>query len=321
MKDTRTKQGVFSYREGTIRYPHDKAIRMKNIAIIGSGVVGGATGRGFLLKGHSVVFHDVDDDVLHSLRQQGFEATHIDNLDASQSDVFFFAVSTPTEKGRINLMHLKSAVRSLGKKLRNREGYCMIVIRSTVPPKTTEDLLIPILEKESRKKAGEGFGVAVNPEYLREKSADNDFNNPWAVTVGSLDRRSRLFMEDMFSDYGRDINHLSIREAEMQKYVHNLYNALKIAFFNEMRVVCERVDIAPESIFNVTAESAEGFWNKGYGMKDKGPFAGTCLPKDTQAFLSWSKKLKVRMDVLNGVIDANERYKEIWDKAHGMAAE
>ncbi|MDD5084026.1 MAG: hypothetical protein PHT88_03815 [Candidatus Moranbacteria bacterium] len=295
---------------------------MKTIAIIGSGVVGSATGKGFIARGAEVVFYDVRDEAIANLRGQGLEARHMDDLDVNGSDTFFFVVSTPTQRGKINLKYLRSAVRTFGKKLRYREGYCMVVIRSTVPPKTTEDILIPLLEKASKKRAGKDFGVAMNPEYLRERSAEYDFRNPWVVTVGSLDQRSRQRMEDIFSDYTCKIHYVSVREAEMQKYVHNLYNAVKIAFFNEIRVVADRVDIMPERVFDITTQSAEGFWNQEYGLKNKGPFEGTCLPKDTQAFFDWaSKELRIHMDVLEGAINANKKYGKIWYKTHEIRKE
>lgn len=287
---------------------------MKRIAIIGSGVVGRATGKGFIARGYGVVFHDVRKEAIDSLKSQSLDARHIDALDANESDAFFITVSTPTERGRINLKHLESAVRTLGEKLRNRQTYFLVVVRSTVPPKTTEDLVIPILEKESKKVAGRDFGVAMNPEYLREKNAEDDFKNPWVVTVGSLDEKTRKLMEKMFEGYSCDVHHLSLREAEMQKYIHNLYNAVKIAFFNEMRMVCKRVDINPDKIFDITTESAEAFWNKRYGIKDLGPFDGMCLPKDTQAFSWWAKELNIHMDVLNGAINSNEKFRKFWEE-------
>jgi UDPglucose 6-dehydrogenase len=294
---------------------------MKRIAIIGSGVVGSATGKGLLQRGHQVIFHDVRDEALDRLRKQNLAAKHTDALDSNESDIFFFTVSTPTENGKINLKHLKAAVRNLGKKLRKRDGYCVVVIRSTVPPRTTQDIVIPILERASGKKSGEDFGVAMNPEYLREKFAEEDFRRPWVATLGSLDERTKNFLEEIFAHYECPVHHLSLSEAEMQKYVHNLYNAVKIAFFNEMRVVCDKAGIEPDALFDITTESAEGMWNKRYGTKNFGPFDGMCLPKDTQAFLHWAKKLPVRMDVLNGAINANKRFKRFWDEKNGTLQE
>lgn len=287
---------------------------MKRIAIIGSGVVGSATGKGFVAKGHPVIFYDINNGTINALQQQGLDARHPDELDANGSDVFFLTVSTPTEKGTLNLKYLKAAVKNLGKKLKGRNGYCVVVVRSTVLPKTTEEIVIPILEKASGKTAGKDFGVAMNPEYLREKNAEDDFEHPWAVTIGSLDEKSKQYMTEIFRGFQCPINHLSLREAEIQKYTHNLYNAVKIAFFNEMRMACQHVDVDPDRIFEITADSAEGFWNKKYGIRNLGPFDGMCLPKDTQAFSSWSKTFKIKMDVLDGAIRSNQKFEIFWEK-------
>jgi nucleotide sugar dehydrogenase len=202
----------------------------------------------------------------------------------------------------------------LGKKLKNKKKYFVVVVRSTVLPGTTEYIVIPILEKESGKKAGVDFGVAMNPEYLREKNAEDDFQNPWIITIGSLDRKSRNFKSKIYQKFDCPIHHLSLREAETQKYVHNLFNAVKIAFFNEMRMVCDSIGISPEKIFEITVDSAEGSWNKKYGIGNFGPFDGMCLPKDTQAFLNWSKKNKLQLDVLEGAIKSNKKFEIFWKK-------
>mgnify|MGYP003814157561 CR=1 FL=1 len=287
---------------------------MKNIAIIGSGVVGCATGKGLMSKGHDITFYDIKKGIINSLRNQGYKAKHADSLDANAHDAFFLLVPTPTENGKINLGYLKRAVKNLAKKLKKRKNYFLVVIRSTVLPGTTEDVVIPILERGSGKKAGSDFGVVMNPEYLREKKAEDDFKNPWIITVGALDRKSMRFMAKLYQDFNCPIHNLSLREAEMQKYVHNLFNAVKIAFFNEMRIACNLIKISPEKIFEITADSAEASWNKKYGLRNYGPFDGMCLPKDTKAFSSWSKKLNIHPDVLDGAINANKKYQIFWKK-------
>jgi UDPglucose 6-dehydrogenase len=286
---------------------------MKNIAVIGSGVVGSATGKGFISKGHKVIFYDINSKTIDLLKDQGLDARHVDSLNAKESEIFFLVVPTPTENGKINLSYIEEAAKSFGRKMAGHEGYFMVVVRSTVLPGTTENIIIPAIENESGKKAGSDFGVAMNPEYLREKNADDDFKNPWIISVGTLEDESEKFMKDVFDDFDCPVHYISIREAETQKYVHNLYNAVKIAFFNEMRMACEKIGINPDRIFEITTDSAEGFWNKKYGIMDFGPFDGMCLPKDTQAFSDWAKKSGVNMDVLNGAISSNKRFEFFWN--------
>ncbi len=291
-----------------------KEKNIKSVAIIGSGVVGTATGKGMIAKGFKVVFYDVRKETINSLEKKGLDARHADGLDVEESDVFFLTVSTPTEKGKINLKHIKEAAKNLGKKLKKRKDYFLVSVRSTVLPGTTEEIVVPIIEKESGKKAGRDFGVAMNPEYLREEKAEEDFHNPWIIVIGCLDERSKKIMAQIYKGFNCPIHFLSILEAEKQKYVHNLFNAVKISFFNEMRMVSDLLGINPDKIFEITADSAEGSWNKKYGIRDFGPFDGMCLPKDTQAFSSWSKKLKIKLHVLEGAISSNKKFQEYWNK-------
>lgn len=286
---------------------------MERIAIIGSGTVGKATGLGFLDKGHDVVFYDVQDRVIDDLTKEGYTARHIDELNVNDSNVFFLVVPTPTENGKINLRYVEEAARSFGEKLKHCAEYRVVVVRSTVLPKTTEDVVGPIVEKFSGKKCGVDFGIAMNPEYLREVNAVDDFKNPWIITIGATDLKVKEIMQKIYENFSCPIHYVSITEAETQKYIHNLYNAVKIAFFNEMRLASYYLGVDADKIFAITAESAEAFWNKEYGLRDFGPFDGMCLPKDTQAFYAWAQNKKIDLDVLGGTIVSNDKFAKIWE--------
>ena len=172
-------------------------------------------------------------------------------------------------------------------------------------PGTTEEKLIPILERNSRGKVGQDFGVCTNPEYLREAQATEDFANPWIVVIGENDPRAGEILEDLYRPFGCSIRRVSIREAEYQKYAHNLFNATKISFFNEMRQVAERLGIDPSRVFELVSHSAEGMWHPAYGTRDLGPFGGSCLPKDTQAFLAFAREKGTNMPLLQATIEVN----------------
>lgn len=285
---------------------------MSKLAIVGSGVVGQATGKGFLSKGHEVVFSDINPEVIQKLKKEGYQAYEPDALIDQDVDAFILTVSTPTVDGKIELNFLKAAAANLGEgPIKKSKKYQIVVVRSTVPPGTTENVVIPLIEKYSGKKAGHDFGVCMNPEYLREHSSLEDFKKPWVIIIGSLDQKSGEIFEDMYRPFDCPIHHLSLKEAEIQKYVHNLFNACKITFFNEMRLVCEDIKVEADKIFELVAQSAEASWNRRYGIKNFGPFAGSCLPKDTTAFLSWSKdKLKRPLYLLKTIIKVNEKIKE-----------
>lgn len=282
---------------------------MATLAIIGSGIVGAATGKGLTSKGNKVVFFDVDHKKIDALKKQKYSASAADQLETGSFEAFFLVVPTPTENGRIVFDALIQASENLGTKLRKKKEYFIVVVRSTVPPGTTERLVIPIIEKHSGKRAGIDFGVCMNPEYLREKSAESDFANPHAVTIGAIDQKSDEALSAIYGKFECPIHHVSVIEAETQKYVHNLFNAAKIAFFNEMRVICERIGVDADYIYSITADSAEGSWNKRYGMRDLGYFDGMCLPKDTQAFSHWAKENGFKTPILDAVIGSNEDFR------------
>lgn len=284
---------------------------MARIAVIGSGVVGKATGIGLISTGHDVNFFDINPERIEELEKEGYQAKTPEKIEVNEFDAFFFTVSTPTIDGKIHLGFLESALANLGKHLKDKKDYCLIVGRSTMPPGTTEEFMIPLLEKYSGKKAGKDFGVCMNPEYLREKTSEKDFMRPWIIVIGELDQKSGETLAKIYESYKCPVHRIALKEAEMQKYVHNLFNAVKITFYNEMRMICQALDLDADKIFRITADSAEGSWNKEYGIRDFGPFAGSCLPKDTSAFSSWSKeKLGVnKTRLLNTAIAVNETLK------------
>lgn len=287
----------------------------KKIAIVGSGIVGGASGKVLAEMGHDVIFSDVNLLVLEKLKAQGFKTCNINKEETCLDDreIFLVSVNTPNIDGRIDLRFLESAIASIGTILKRKKDYATVVIRSTVPPGTIENDFAPILEKFSGKKLGTGFGLAMNPEFLREITAANDFRNPWIIVFGTSDLKSAGVLEDIYSPFSEKIPrvHTSIKEAEMVKYVHNIYNANKISFFNEMRSVAGKIGIDADKVFRTVVQSAEAQWSKEYGIKDKGPFGGACLPKDTDAFLSWTlDKLHKKLPLLHAIIRVNENIKD-----------
>ena len=280
------------------------------ITIIGSGFVGQATGRSFAKLGHQVVFCDTDLEKLAQLEGDGFKTTLPENIGSFETDVFFLTVPTPTIAKKIRFDFIFSATKNIAKNyLKHAQNDPLIVVKSTVLPGTTENIIRPLLEKHSGKKAGKDFHVAMNPEYLREKTAQSDFENPPLILIGSSDDRAKEILGELYAPYKEKcpIVYLTATMAEMQKYTHNLWNATKISYFNEMREVARKLEIDADPIFDLTMQSAEASWNPKYGTKDFGPFGGSCLPKDTSAFLRWAKdELKMSLPVLASVIKIND---------------
>ena len=202
---------------------------------------------------------------------------------------------------------MEAAAIDLGKRIAKTKKYHLVVVKSTVVPGTTENLVIKTIEKYSGKKVGRDFGACMNPEYLREKTAYDDTFAPWIILIGEYDKKSGDLLNSVYEGkFNCSIFRCEIREAEMQKYVHNLFNAAKITFYNEMRKIAGQIDVDADKIFKYAAISCEGMWNPKYGIANLGPFDGSCLPKDTEAFLDWAQSNGFDASLLRSVVNVND---------------
>ncbi len=280
---------------------------MVKIGVLGSGVVGQATGIGLADKGHHVTFLDVNPEVVVRLRQAGYQAVLTGELGrrGATIQVWMICIPTPTVHGRIDLGALCDAAVYVGRWLAIADGYPIVVLRSTVPPTTTESVLIPALEQHSRKQAGREFGVCMNPEFLRQATAREDFARPWLTVIGTHDARAASILEGLLTPFGAPVVITDLRTAEMAKYVHNLFNAAKISYFNEVHMICEKLGIDSATVSEIVSRSAEGIWNPHYGTRGGYPFDGACLPKDTAAFLNFAQERGWPMPLLQAVIAVN----------------
>lgn len=281
------------------------------VLTVGAGVVGHAEGRALRGLGHDVTFSDVEDEPLARCRAEGFRTTPVTDLLLVDVDVVIVSVPTPTAAGASDLTQLEEAVASIGDALGSASHaepgrYRVIVIRSTVPPGTTHDVVIPLLEAEAGLLAGPDFGVCASPEFLRQRSAESDASAPRLVVIGELDTRSGDVVQRLNAGFGCPIFRVPIRDAEFQKYVHNLFNASKISLFNELRAVAVSLGVDPERVFALVGQSAEAMWNPEYGTLDLGPIGGPCLPKDLEAFLTWAGQRGFDLPILSAVEQGNQ---------------
>jgi UDPglucose 6-dehydrogenase len=280
---------------------------MARMVIVGSGVVGQATGKGFTRKGHLVSYVDVDAHTITRLRAAGLPAGTIEEVQWGDVDLALLTVSTPSVNGRIVLDHIEMAAQQVGEGLACADRYVVVAVRSTVPPTTTERCITPILEQASGKRAGVHFGVAMNPEFLRQSSSEQDFARPWVTVVGSTDPRALALLREIYAPFGARIVECTPTEAEMIKYVNNIYNAVKISYFNEVHEICQHLGIDSNLVGSVVARSAEGMWNPLYGTRGGVPYGGACLPKDTAAFMSWARDHGWEHLILEATMEVNHR--------------
>jgi UDPglucose 6-dehydrogenase len=293
------------------------------ISIIGSGYVGMVTGICLADLGHEIIFLDIDLKKVETINanstpifEPGLEelmkknssrlsATN-DYSDAiQQSDVTFLCVGTPSDvSGAIDLSHIKSATTELGRVLAEKNAYHTIIIKSTVLPGTTEDIILPMLEQTSTKKAFIDFGLGTNPEFLREGAAIKDFIHPDRIIMGVQDSKTREILDYLYSTFSCPKFITSIRSAEMIKYASNAFLATKISFANEIGNICKQHGIDTEEVF--TGVGLDTRINPAFFQSDIG-FGGSCLPKDVKALIVHAEELGEDPVLLNAVSQVNER--------------
>jgi UDPglucose 6-dehydrogenase len=283
---------------------------MARILIVGSGVVGQATGKGFAKKGHTISYVDINPQTIAQLRAAGMHATTAAEVDWSAVDVVLLAVSTPSVNNQIVLDYIEAAALDVGRGLAQTTQYVAVVVRSTVPPTTTEQRITPILERASGKRAGRDFGVAMNPEFLRQVTSEQDFARPWITVLGTNDRRTAELLEPLYAPFGALIVRCKPTEAELIKYVNNVYNAVKISYFNEVHSICEGLGADSNLVGAAVARTAESMWNPLYGTRGGVPYGGACLPKDTTAFLQFVRQQGWEHQMLEATIAVNRRLEQ-----------
>ena len=277
---------------------------MTRISIIGSGVVGKATGVGFLRHGNDVVFHDIVKEKLVKLRKHGYKVTEDVSEAVVDSSVSFVCVQTPTLNGRMQFSYVKKAVAGIAKALRKKGGYHVIAIRSTVLPSTTRIKVISLLKKYSRLEPGKDYGVCVNPEFMRKATALDDSLNPWRILIGEFDKRSGDVLERLYLPFKAPIVRTDLDTAEMIKYIANAFLATKISFFNEIYTICTELGLGPHFISKIVALDPR---IGNYGIYGGRPFEGSCLPKDLEAFINFVKDKELNPKLLEAVLRINKK--------------
>jgi len=272
------------------------------ISIIGSGFVGVAVGKGLIDLGNEVIFYDVINKNLPNF-------TKDINYAIENSNISFVCVPTPTnDKGEIDLSYVKEAAKNIGKTLAKR-GYHVVVIKSTVVPQTTENVVIPLLENYSGKKAGE-FGVCMNPEFLTEianswtdePSFKKNFLNEDRIVIGEYDKKSGDVLEGLYEPLDKPIFRTDLKTAELIKYASNCMLATKISYWNEVFFICEKLGINSQKVADiVTHDPRVGKYGSVHGKA----FGGKCLPKDLKAFIDFAERYR-NVRLLKAVDEINK---------------
>lgn len=279
---------------------------MAKISLIGSGFVGEMVGKGFMRLGHDIIFYDVVDRKLPNF-------TKDINYAIKKSDISFVCVPTPILQSGIGLGCIKETVRNIGVALASQQNYHLVVIKSTVTPTTTENILIPVLEKYSAKKAGE-FGICMNPEFATEishtwvdaKKYERGFFTEDRIVIGEYDEKSGDVLAELYMPLNKPVFRVNLRTAEMVKYASNCILATKISYWNEIFLVCQGLEINSRIVADmVSIDTRIGRYGTIHGRA----FGGKCLPKDLKAFISFANKYH-EPKLLKAVDEINEKMKE-----------
>jgi UDPglucose 6-dehydrogenase len=304
-------------------------LKSPKISVIGVGYVGLCTAVGFASKGFSVTasdaiaekalkisrgiapFHEpgleellkksIKDGTLKALPNQTAQAIF-------DSDLTFIAVGTPSlQDGSIDLQFIESAAKEIGKALKEKKAYHVVIVKSTVVPGTTQGIVKSTLEKFSGKKAGVDFGLCMNPEFLRQGCVFEDLFNPDRLVIGEFDAKSGNAVAALYEAfYGKDLPKVirtSLATAELIKYASNSFLATKISFINTMANLCEKIPGADVKVvaYAMGLDKRIGglFLNAGLG------YGGSCFPKDIKALIAASKALGYPIDLLEEVENVN----------------
>jgi UDPglucose 6-dehydrogenase len=279
-----------------------------NLAIIGTGYVGLVTGVCFAKLGHHVTCVDIDQEKIRKINngvspifEEGLDNLLLTNKDKiaatadyssalQKSDITFLCVGTPSLKnGTIDLSYLKEATKQIATILKNKNSWHLVVVKSTVLPGTTHNIVLPLLEQYSGKKVGIDIGLAMNPEFLKEGVAIKDFLEPDRIVIGSNDERSRITLRELYKNFSCPIIATSLSAAEMIKYASNAFLATKISFINEIGNLCKKLGIDTYDVatgMGLDKRIGRPFLDSGIG------WGGSCFPKDVDALIAWAKEIK-----------------------------
>ncbi len=305
---------------------------MTRITVVGLGFVGLTTALGFSEKGFKVFGYDIAHKY-RSLLQKGSISFHepglqealrrhgedrfviVDELDEAvlSSQFVFLCVGTPRSvDGSVDLTQLFTAIKQILKRI-SRNTYQVLVVKSTIPPGSTKDEILPFIEKNGFK-VGADIGLATNPEFLREGCAWQDFIHPDRIVVGTTDEQSEKALKQLYSGFDAPLFGVSFNTAEFIKYLSNALLSTMISYANEMAMIADTVGgIDVSQSFKVLHRDKR--WSgdpanmASYVYPGCG-FGGYCLPKDTEAIYMHAKDKGYEAKMLHNVLDVNNRVKD-----------
>jgi GDP-mannose 6-dehydrogenase len=300
-------------------------VKTMRISIFGLGYVGAVCAGCLSARGHEVIGVDVSTTKIDLINQgkspivePGLEALLAKGIETGKlrgstdvagairdSELSMICVGTPSKRnGDLELNYIESVCREIGFVLSDKNDWHTVVIRSTVLPGTVKNVVIPILEDCSGKKAGVDFGVAVNPEFLRESTAIKDYDFPPMTVIGESDSKSGDLLEELYRELDAPVIRKDIAVAEMIKYTCNVWHATKVTFANEIGNISKAAGVDGREVMEVVCQDHKLNLSK-YYMRPGFAFGGSCLPKDVRALSYRASQWDVESPLISSLMRSN----------------
>jgi len=301
-----------------------------NISVFGLGYVGTVCAACLADQGHTVVGVDVNPEKLEILRsgRSPIVEKDIDALvgrgvsegrlrvtsDAREAieatDLSLVCVGTPSRaNGSLDVSAVEAVVGQISEAIAAKGRYHSVVIRSTVLPGTVRERLLPLLEQGTGGPVGTAFGLASNPEFMREGSAVTDFRSPPKTVIGEIDPRTADLLEELYGNLPAPLFRVPLEIAELAKYADNVWHALKVAFGNEIGTLCKALDIDSHALMEIFCSDTKLNISPTY-LKPGFAFGGSCLPKDTRALAHFCVSRDIDAPIIANVLPSNRRLVE-----------
>ncbi len=296
------------------------------ISIFGAGYVGVVASGCLAASGHEITAVDVSPDKIAMLNrgQSPIVEAEINGLIANavrsgklcatadaaaaiaRTDISFISVGTPSAaNGSVSMEAVDNVARIIGLALRGKTTPHIVVMRSTVPPGTAEERVIPIVEHESGHRHGAGFTYYSNPEFLREGTSVRDFHAPPFTLIGAPPGDNAAVLRELYAGIDSPLHVTPYRVAESVKYLSNAFHAVKLAFANEAGQILAAYGVDAREAFRLFREDRALNISPAY-LRPGFAFGGSCLPKDIRSFLSLAQRKDVAAPFLGSVLTSNQ---------------
>ncbi|GAC1675282.1 MAG: nucleotide sugar dehydrogenase [Candidatus Acidiferrum sp.] len=258
-------------------------------------------------SGHTPIIEaDIGEIIVAAVKAGLLRATDDQDQAIRDTELSFVCVGTPSQaNGNLDLRYIRRVCELIGNAIKNKSARHTIVIRSTILPGTMHQIVIPVLEECSGKKAGVDFGLCNNPEFLREGSAVKDFNSPPKTVIGELDRASGDLLSALYEKLDAPLIRTDLQTAEMVKYVDNCWHALKIGFANEIGNLSKSLSLDAHEVMKIFCQDKKLNISTAY-LTPGFAFGGSCLPKDLRALSYKAKSHDLALPILSAILPSNE---------------